>query len=93
MPHYKNSDNKLFYLDEGTDPVKWLPSDCIKITEDEAKTISNELNQTKLTAEQEIIQLETTITPRRLREALLTTEGKVWLTNIEDKIRSLRLGA
>jgi hypothetical protein len=30
--------------------------------------------------------LEATITLRRLREAVLTVEGRVWLENIEDQI-------
>lgn len=36
--------------------------------------------------------LEHLITPRRLREALLTAEGKQWLENIEAQIEALRGG-
>lgn len=38
MPHYKNLNNELFWLDEGDDPQKWL-SDCVQITDAEAVTI------------------------------------------------------
>ena len=39
---------------------------------------------------QEIIAIEQTVTPRRLMDALLTDEGKLWLSNIEIKIAELR---
>lgn len=38
MPHYKNANNELFWLDAGDDPAKWLP-DCVEITDDEADQI------------------------------------------------------
>lgn len=38
----------------------------------------------------EIIYLESQQTPRRLREAALTEEGKVWLQNLEDQIAAKR---
>ena len=38
----------------------------------------------------EIHRLEDTITPRRLRDAVLTDEGKAWLTNVEAKIATER---
>jgi hypothetical protein len=38
MPHFKDSENKLYWLDEGNDPVKWLPQ-CTPITDEEADAI------------------------------------------------------
>ena len=38
----------------------------------------------------QIATLEYGITPRRLREAVLTAEGKTWLTNKEAEIEALR---
>ena len=38
----------------------------------------------------EIRNLEALITPRRLREAVLTPEGKAWLEGIEAQISALR---
>lgn len=38
MPHFKDAENKLYWLDEGDDPSVWLPQ-CILITEDEANSI------------------------------------------------------
>jgi len=38
MPHFKDSENKVHWLDEGVDPAVWLPQ-CTPITDAEAKTI------------------------------------------------------
>ncbi len=38
MPHFKDSNNKLYWLDEGDDPAKWLPQ-CTAITDEEADAI------------------------------------------------------
>lgn len=38
----------------------------------------------------EIQNIENTITPRRLREAVLTEEGRIWLINLEAEIAALR---
>lgn len=39
---------------------------------------------------EEIASLESQQTPRRLREAALTEEGKMWLQNLEDQIAEKR---
>lgn len=38
MPHFKNANNELFWLDEGDDPAIWLPT-CEQITDEEADAI------------------------------------------------------
>ena len=38
MPHFKDSENKLYWLDNGDDPAKWLPN-CTLITDEEADAI------------------------------------------------------
>jgi hypothetical protein len=38
MPHFKNSNNELFWLDEGDDAQVWLPG-CVQITDAEAANI------------------------------------------------------
>jgi hypothetical protein len=38
MPHFKDSENKLYWLDEGDDPAIWLPQ-CTPITDEEADAI------------------------------------------------------
>ena len=41
MPHFKNTNNDLFWLDEGDDPAVWLPN-CTLITDAEADAIRAE---------------------------------------------------
>lgn len=36
MPHFKDSENKVYWLDEGDDPSAWLPN-CTSITDEEAE--------------------------------------------------------
>ncbi len=38
----------------------------------------------------EILAIEATVTQRRLREALLTDEGRAWLADVEGRIEALR---
>lgn len=42
------------------------------------------------TNKEKILELEAQITPRRLRDAVLTQEGQAWLLAIEAKISALR---
>jgi hypothetical protein len=38
MPHFKDSENKLYWLDDGDDPAVWLPQ-CTPITDEEAEAL------------------------------------------------------
>jgi hypothetical protein len=38
MPHFKNTNDDLFWLDEGDNPAVWLPN-CTLITDAEANSI------------------------------------------------------
>ena len=38
MPHFKNTNNELFWLDDGENTEKWLP-DCTLISDAEADVI------------------------------------------------------
>jgi len=44
MPHFKNTNNELFWLDEGDDPAVWLPQ-CTPITDAEADAIRTQQAQ------------------------------------------------
>lgn len=39
MPYFKDSENKLYWLEKNDDPVIWLPG-CVVITDEEAKTLA-----------------------------------------------------
>jgi len=49
MPHFKNTDNDLFWLDEGDDPAVWLPG-CTPISDADADAIRAEKAQAALNA-------------------------------------------
>lgn len=51
MPHFKNENNDLFWLDEGDDPAVWLPN-CTQISEQEADAIRSEKFKDVLTYSQ-----------------------------------------
>jgi hypothetical protein len=38
MPHFKDLENKLYWLDAGDDPAIWLPQ-CTSITDEEAEAL------------------------------------------------------
>jgi hypothetical protein len=44
MPHFKNTNNELFWLDEGDDASVWLPQ-CTPITDAEADAIRTQQEQ------------------------------------------------
>jgi hypothetical protein len=49
MPHFKDLNNELFWLDEGDDPAVWLPQ-CTPITDAEADAIRAEQAQAAFNA-------------------------------------------
>lgn len=49
MPHFKNTNNELFWLDEGDDPAVWLPQ-CTPITDAEAETLRAQKTQAAFAA-------------------------------------------
>lgn len=44
MPHFKNTNNEIFWLDAGDDPAVWLP-ECTPITDEEADAIRAQQTQ------------------------------------------------
>lgn len=44
MPHFKDSNNQLYWLDDGVDPSIWLPQ-CVQITEQEAAILSENIQK------------------------------------------------
>lgn len=58
MPHFKNSQDALYWLDEGDDPQKWLHADCVPITDAEAQAIRDAQNQPTEAQQIEACKLE-----------------------------------
>lgn len=59
MPHFKNANNELFWLDDSDDHTVWLP-ECTPITDSEAESIRS----------QQVLAFQTTLTyaEKRARE-------------------------
>ena len=55
--------------------AEWAAAESLRPTQDILKQITT---------------LESTITPRRQREAILTEEGRTWLEGVEEQIAILR---
>jgi hypothetical protein len=88
MPHYKDAENKLYWLDNDADAEQFLPKDALKISDAEAEAITAANNPAPNPILLEILRLEASVTPRRLREALIGDNG--WLSGVEDEIARLR---
>ncbi len=69
--HYKDSQNTIYWLDTGEDPMRWLPAGCVPITPEEAEalrpvppppTTQDLLNK---------LDADNTLTQRNLRETIM----------------------
>jgi len=68
--------------------TKWPNSQSTEAVDEESQEWLDFINS--VDAVNQIQELEATVTPRRMREAALTDEGKAWLQNIDDQIAALR---
>lgn len=41
MPHFKDASGTLYFLDATDDPARWLPADCVPISEADADALRN----------------------------------------------------
>lgn len=101
MAHYKDSENKLHFLED--DSLGYiLPLGCVKITDAEADALreaqrvaAEAATPGPEKAKRKIIYLEVGQTPRRIREALLDIADKVgadcaFLRDLDAKIKTER---
>lgn len=92
MPYFKDSNNKLHFLsteDIANGGKKYLPTGSKQITDAAAETLQA-ASVVAPTAQDQILAIEATITTRRLRDAVLTPEGKTWLETADAQIAALR---
>ena len=90
MPHYK-IEQTIYWFDTEAE-AQYQPT-AILITDEEADAIRQSLIVPPTPNElilQSIAQLESTVTPRRIREATLTADGKAWLEGVDAQITALR---
>ena len=92
MPYFKDSTNKLHFLsqqDLKSGGLKYLPSGVEEVADSEVDALMV-TPPTEPSPLQQILDIELTITPRRLREAVITTAGKNWLKEANARIDALR---
>ncbi len=77
---------KTTYIENGHQ----FERDCTlsEISEIDARKASPEVANAPIA--NQIAAIEGTVTPRRLREAVTTTDGKTWLADIDAQIAALR---
>lgn len=91
MPHFKTPDGKLHFLSDAditNGGLRLLPSDAVEITDEEAAALAPAPSMADL-ARVQIADLEATVTPRRIREAVLGIDGG-WLADLNEQIAALR---
>lgn len=88
MKHYKDQDNKVYAYEADGSQDAFIPSHLIRITDEEAKALLAPTPEQLIL--NQILELESTVTQRRYREALLTDAGKLWLEDVESQIDNLR---
>ena len=90
MPHYKDTSGNLHFI-ESAEFEYLLPVGCLKLSDKDAAKL--QADQNKPSAHDlirlQIIALESQITPRRIREALLSGDHS-FIESIESQIAVLR---
>ena len=90
VPTVNPDDFRLTDNSDGKGPFisRW-DSDLTQPTKEEISSVDDS-KPTWIATQEEIARLESTITPRRLRDALANDEGKVWVAAVELKIKTER---
>lgn len=89
MNFYKDAENKVHCLDS-SDFEDLLPAGCVSITAEEAAALEPLPTANELIIRQ-ITGLEATVTPRRIREAVLGIDNG-WLAALNTQVAALRDG-
>ncbi|MDR2506477.1 MAG: hypothetical protein LBD67_00540 [Candidatus Accumulibacter sp.] len=96
MPYFKDAQNNVYFIPAGCVPINEEEAQCLQTSAGSmAQELEPAVEKTEDEIEQERIlfqmsEIERQITPRRLREAILTDEGREWLMSWEMELRELR---
>lgn len=89
MKHYISPTGALYaYAADGSQD-EHIPADFVPATAEQVQAIQNPAPTPEQVRSSAIAVLEATVTPRRMREALLGTDGG-WLAGVEARIAALR---
>lgn len=82
--------SEVFYIDDSNGEVYADKYDFNRLmTKDEVDAFLDKTPSEEEVRNEEIAQLNASITPVRLAEAVLTKEGRTWLENVTEKIKKL----
>jgi type II secretory pathway component PulC len=102
MPYFKDTQNKLYFVPNGCMAVSDQDARALMISERsrnaQAQAQAQALKVEEKTEDEiererilfQMSEIERQITARRLREAILTDEGRAWLMNWEMELQELR---
>lgn len=90
MKYYVDENGQVFAYDSAEVAAPYLTDGMREISKEEADALSAPVPSQAEIRAQEIGLLESSITPRRMREAVLSEDGKTWLANVETRIQALR---
>ncbi|MDR1162835.1 MAG: hypothetical protein LBM17_03230 [Candidatus Accumulibacter sp.] len=98
MPYFKDSQNKLYFVPNGCVAVNDQEVRSIMMSERSQSAQAKSLRVEEKTEDEiererilfQMAEIERQITPRRLREAILTDSGRAWLMNWEMELQELR---
>jgi hypothetical protein len=98
MPYFKDSQNKLYFVPNGCVPVNDQEVRSLMMAERSQSAQAQSLRVEEKTEDEiererilfQMAEIERQITPRRLREAILTDGGRAWLMNWEMELQELR---
>ena len=89
MKHYISPTGQLYAYESNGSQDHIIPADYVIATPEQVSAIQNPPSPVP-TVQENITALEATITPRRLRESVLTDAGKTWLVSVDSQIAALR---
>lgn len=93
MPYFKDSSNKLHFLDDVNDAAKYLSVDCIEITDTEALVIQTPVVTLADAKSAQIILLKTAYVDAIQQSVTYTSIGKVtqsYQTDITNSVSNLQ---
>lgn len=89
MKYFKDSSDAVYAFEDDGSQDAFISADLISITEAEANAIRFPAPTDRQLIEDQIKNLEFAVTERRMREAILGTDGG-WLKNLDAQIANLR---
>jgi hypothetical protein len=92
MKYFINpEDSALFAYEEDGSQDEFIPQTFVAATAEQIAAVVSPPPSPNASVLAQIVLLEATITPRRLREATLTVDGKTWLEVVDAQIAALRV--